>query len=165
MVKYAEIKKFDCANGRGVGTSIFFSGCTHHCKGCFNEIAQNFNYGKPFTKEVEDEFIGYAKHPQVNHVSILGGEPMQQDSEVMLEFVKRIKSETGKLIWMWTGYTLEELYQMPDKMKILKYVDVLVDGRFELDKKDLTLKYRGSSNQRVIDMQETLTQNEIVLLK
>lgn len=165
MVKYASIKKLDCANGRGIGSSIFFSGCKHNCKGCFNKVAQDFNYGSEFDKEAEDLFLSYIQHPQVNHVSILGGEPMQQDSEVILKLLQRIKAETGKEVWLWSGYTFEELFEMPDKMEILKYVDVLIDGKFELDKKDLKLLYRGSSNQRVIKIQETLKEGKIILME
>lgn len=159
---YGNMKKLDTANSKGIGSTLFVSGCTHNCKGCFNKDSQKFTYGKPFTKEDEDRFIQYIQHPQVKVASILGGEPLQQPTHEMLQLVKRIKEETGKPIWMWTGYTLEELYTT-DKMEILQYVDVLIDGRFELDKKDLMLKYRGSSNQRVIDMQKTLEQGEIVL--
>lgn len=161
-MNYATMKPLDTANGKGVASTLFVSGCTHECKGCFNREAQNFNYGELFTKEKEDEFIHNIQHPQVRIASILGGEPMQQPSTEMLQLVKRIKEETGKDIWMWTGYTWEELMDMPDKMTILSYIDVLIDGKFELDKKDLMLKYRGSSNQRVIDVQKTLEEGRII---
>jgi anaerobic ribonucleoside-triphosphate reductase activating protein len=140
-----------------VVTSIVF--------GCFNEIAQDFNYGKPFTKEVENLFISYLQHPQVKNANLLGGEIMQQDSEVILNLVKRIKQETNVTIWMWSGYLFEQLIQKEDKLKILNYIDVLVDGQFELNKRDLNLKYKGSFNQRVVDVRESLKQNKVIEYK
>lgn len=159
---YSRIRKLDASNGYGIRTTLFVSGCTFCCKECFNKEAQNFKNGELWTEEVENKFIGYTKSPNIIGVNLLGGEPMQQDSQTILNLVKRIKEETGKNIWMWTGYTWEELMDMPDKMTILSYIDVLIDGRFELDKKDLMLKYRGSSNQRVIDVQKTLAEGRIV---
>jgi len=164
-MKYAEIKKLDCANGKGIGSTIFFSGCTHNCDGCFNKAAQDFNYGNEFTKEIENEFIEYAKHPAVTHISILGGEPMQQNPIQMLEFVKRIKKEVKKPVWLWTGYIIEDLFKNKNKFEILQYVDILVDGRFEIQKRNIRLKYRGSENQRVIDVKRTLAENKIILFE
>ena len=166
-MKYAQIRKFDTANGPGIRTTLFVSGCTHACPSCFNAEAQDFKYGDEWTKEIEDKFIEYVKNDNISGVSILGGEPLQQikDND-MLNLLSRIKRETGKSIWMWTGYTLEEIINLDNKMQkdILEHVDVLIDGRFEIDKKDLTLKYRGSSNQRVINVNESLKQDKIVLL-
>lgn len=164
-INYAEIKRFDVANSPFIGSTLFVSGCNFHCKGCFNEVAQDFNYGKPFTKEVEDLFISYLQHPQVRNANLLGGEIMQQDSKIILNLVKRIKQETNVSIWVWSGYLFEQLIQKEDKLKILSYVDVLIDGKFELDKRDLNLRYRGSSNQRVIDVQASLKQNKIIEYK
>jgi anaerobic ribonucleoside-triphosphate reductase activating protein len=162
-LKYAEIKKFDVANSPQIGSTLFVSGCNFHCEGCFNEIAQDFNYGEEWTKETEDKFICYLKHPQIKHANLLGGEIMQQDSKTILNLVKRIKNETDVSIWTWTGYLFENLIQMSDKLEILKYIDVLVDGQFELSKRDLKLKYKGSSNQRVINVQESLKRGEVIL--
>lgn len=162
-INYASLKRFDVANSPFVGTTLFVSGCNFHCKGCFNSEAQAFGYGNPFTKEIEDLFISYTKDPQVKNVNILGGEPMQQSSEIILNLVKRIKQESGKCIWMWTGYVYEELLDKPDKLEILKYIDVLVDGQFQLENRDLTLKYKGSSNQRVIDVVKSFKNNTIIL--
>lgn len=130
--------------------------------GCFNSIAQDFNYGQPYTKEVEDRFIEYLKHPQVKNACILGGEPFQQSLNVLLNLVKRIKTETNVQIWIWSGYTYEELIRNYKVKKILNYIDVLVDGRFELSKRDLSLKFKGSSNQRVILVKESLRQNKVI---
>ena len=160
-MKYAKIRKFDTANGQGVRTTLFVSGCKFNCKGCFNKEAQDFNYGNEFTREVEDEFIGYIKNPNVVGVNLLGGEIMQQDTSIILNLVKRIKEETGKNIWCWTGYKYEDLIKIDGKLEVLQYIDVLIDGRFEIAKKDLMLKYRGSSNQRVIDVQQTLNKGVV----
>lgn len=160
---YGSIKKLDCANGKGIRTTLFVSGCTHGCKGCFNEESQDFKYGKEWTNEVEDKFIEYAKSPKVTGVSILGGEPLQQ-GEIMLNLVKRLRKEVGKPIWMWTGYTWEEVKDNPIRRKIVEQIDVLIDGKFELDKRDLNLKYKGSSNQRVINVQETINSGKISIL-
>ena len=162
-MKYAKIRKLDTANGPGVRTTLFVSGCKFNCKGCFNVEAQDFNYGNEFTKEVEDEFIGYIKNPNVVGVNLLGGEIMQQDTSTILNLIKRIKNETGKNIWCWTGYKYEDLIRIDGKIEILKYIDILVDGQFIEDKKDLMLMYRGSSNQRVIDVQQTLKLNKVII--
>lgn len=160
-MKYAKIIKHDIGNWDGITTTIFFSGCRFNCPGCFNKELQNFNYGKPFNKEIEDLFISYANSKHVTGICILGGEPFQQDLDIMLSFVKRIKAEVNKPIHIWSGYTFESLLKDPKKKAILYYVDTLVDGQFVLSLKDLNLKYRGSSNQRVIDIQESLKTGEI----
>jgi anaerobic ribonucleoside-triphosphate reductase activating protein len=159
---YGKIKHFNIANGPGVRTTLFVSGCLHHCKGCFQPETWNFNYGEEWTKEVEDKFIEYCKDDNITGVSILGGEPLDQNFIIMLDLLRRIKVEVKKPIWMWTGYKFEELatYQ---KQMLEDFVEVLVDGRFEEDKKDLSLKYCGSTNQRVIDIKKTFEKKEIVL--
>lgn len=133
--------------------------------GCFNSTAQAFDYGKPYTKEVEDKFIEDLKHPQVKNACILGGEPFQQDLNILLKLFKRIKQEVNKPIWCWTGYRYEELFNVKGTREILDYIDILIDGRFKMDLRDLSLKYRGSSNQRVIDVQESLKQKKVILSK
>lgn len=162
-INYAEIKRYDVANSPYVGSTLFVSGCTNNCNGCFNTIAKDFNYGNKWTSDKEDLFITYLQDKQVKNANILGGEPMQQDSNIILHLAKRIKEETDVNIWCWTGLLFEDLITQNDKLEILKYVDVLIDGRFEIDKKDLNLKYRGSSNQRVIDVQRSLKENKVVL--
>lgn len=156
-MNYSKIKWYDISNGPGVRTSLFVSGCTHHCKGCFNKVTWDFNYGEKWTKKIEDEFIEHLKKPEIKGLNILGGEPLQQD-KTLLKLLKRVKDEVKKTIWLWTGYTIEEILQSNDKLKIfiIEQCDVLIEGRFIESKKNLNLKYRGSSNQRVIDIKESL---------
>ena len=162
-MNYAKIRKLDVTNGPGIRTTLFVSGCTHNCEGCFNKEQQDFNYGNKFTKETEDEFIQLTKNKQIKGVNILGGEPMQQImDDTLLNLLKRIKLETDKPIWLWSGYTFEEIVNNPKRLEILREVDVLIDGKFEVDKRDIMLKYRGSSNQRVIDVKKSLEQGNIV---
>ena len=163
-MKYAKIRKYDISNAPGICTTLFVSGCTHNCEGCFNKEQQDFTYGNDFTKEIEDEFIEYSKSKQVKGVNILGGEPMQQLMDnTLLNLLKRIKKETNKPIWLWSGYTFEEIVNNPKRAEILREVDVLIDGKFEADKRDLMLKYRGSSNQRVVDVKKSIEAKEVRL--
>ena len=163
-MKYAKIRKYDISNAPGICTTLFVSGCTHNCEGCFNKEQQDFTYGNDFTKEIEDEFIEYSKSKQVKAVNILGGEPMQQlIDDTLLKLLKRIKLEVNKPIWLWSGYTFEEIVNNPKRAEILREVDVLIDGKFEADKRDLMLKYRGSSNQRVIDVKKSIEAKEVRL--
>ena len=163
-MKYAKIRKYDISNAPGICTTLFVSGCTHNCEGCFNKEQQDFTYGNEFTKEIEDEFIEYVKSKQVKGVNILGGEPMQQLMDnTLLKLLKRIKLEVNKPIWLWSGYTFEEIVNNPKRAEILREVDVLIDGKFEADKRDLMLKYRGSSNQRVIDVKKSIEAKEVRL--
>ena len=171
-MNYGEIKTTDIANGVGVRTSLFVSGCTHHCKGCFNEETWDFNFGKAFTKEVEDEIIESIRPAYVSGLTILGGEPMEVvNQKVLRPFIERVRSEVpGKTIWVYSGYTWEELVDennkrchSEDTMEILHNIDVLVDGQFKLDLKNISLKFRGSSNQRIIDVNKTLEEKNIVL--
>ena len=153
----------DTANGEGISTTLFVSGCNFHCKGCFNEEAWNFNYGKPFTKEIEYRLIEYAKNVHVNHVSLLGGEIFHQDLNIISHLVKRIKVEVNKPIWLWTGFEWEKLIKDKQRLNILKYVDVVVDGRFEQDKYNPSLLWKGSSGQRIIDVETSLNENKVIL--
>ncbi|WP_026526267.1 anaerobic ribonucleoside-triphosphate reductase activating protein [Butyrivibrio sp. VCD2006] len=171
-MNYGEIKYTDIANGVGCRTSLFVSGCTHHCKGCFNEETWDFNFGKPFTKEVEDEIIESLRPAYIAGLTILGGEPMEVvNQKVIRPFIERVKAEVpGKNIWIYSGYTWEELTDEDNKrchcedtMEILRSIDVLVDGEFKLDLKNISLRFRGSSNQRVIDVKKTLEEKSIVL--
>ena len=162
-MNYSKIRKLDVTNGPGIRTTLFVSGCTHNCEGCFNKEQQDFNYGNKFTKETEDEFIQLTKNKQIKGVNILGGEPMQQImDDTLLNLLKRIKLETDKPIWLWSGYNFEEIVNNPKRLEILREVDVLIDGKFQADKRDIMLKYRGSSNQRVIDVKKSLEQGNIV---
>lgn len=167
-MRIAQMRKHDIANGPGIRATIFVSGCTHDCKDCFNKEYQDFVYGDVLTKELQDKIFQYCLDDQVEGVSILGGEPMQQGKE-LLNLVKEIKSIIpDKNIWVWTGYTIEEILDESNKKhqynrELLKFIDVLVDGRFEIDLKDVRLKYYGSTNQRVVDVQETLKTSNVVI--
>ena len=164
-MRYAKIRKLDVTNGPGIRTTLFVSGCTHNCEGCFNKEQQDFNYGNEFTKETENEFIEYTKSRQIKGVNILGGEPMQQTKDdSLLNLLKRIKIETNNPIWLWSGYKFEEIIIEPKMLELLKQVDVLIDGKFEIEKRDLMLKYRGSENQRVIDVKKSLEQDRVIEL-
>lgn len=171
-MNYGAIKKTDVANGEGVRVSLFVSGCTHHCKNCFNPETWNFCYGKPFTQETEDEIIEALKPNYIKGLTLLGGEPMEpQNQERLLPLLKRVKKEFGdsKNVWCYTGYTLENDLLSPSRARcehtdeLLKHIDTLVDGEFVEELKDLMLKFRGSSNQRVINVPETLKENKVVL--
>lgn len=157
----AQMRQFDVSNGTGIRTTLFVSGCTHNCKNCFNKEYQNFTYGREWTPEVEQEFINLAKNEQIAGVSILGGEPLQQPPLTLYKLLKRIKEETGKNIWLWTGYEYENIPK--PHLPSLEYIDVLVDGKFIEEEKDLTLKFRGSRNQRLIDVKKTLAHGSVVL--
>lgn len=163
-MRYEKIRKFDVSNAPGVRSTLFVTGCTHDCKGCFNKELQDFGAGEVWTQEDEDNFVSYVKNDNVVGVNILGGEPMQQVMDDCLpNLLKRVKEETGKSIWLWSGYLLEQILEDEKRRKILEYVDVLVDGRFEIDKRNINLKYRGSENQRVIDVKNTLMSDSVVL--
>ena len=163
-MRYSKIRPYDIANGPGVRTTLFVSGCTHNCRGCFNKEQQSFEYGDVFTKETEDNFIRLTAKDEIDGVNILGGEPMQQTMDsTLLSLLKRIRKETGKEIWLWSGYEFEDIISNPKRFELLKQIDVLVDGKFELEKKNLNLQYRGSSNQRIIDVQKTLQNNNIIV--
>ncbi|MCI0130436.1 MULTISPECIES: anaerobic ribonucleoside-triphosphate reductase activating protein [Enterococcaceae] len=161
----ADYKPFMFVDGEGVRCSIYVSGCLFACKGCFNRAIQNFRYGTPYTNELEDRIIEDLSHDYVQGLTLLGGEPFL-NTEVCLSLVKRVRKEFGhtKDIWSWTGYTFEELLEeTDDKLELLSYVDVLVDGRFELEKRDLSLQFRGSSNQRIIDVPQSLVESNVVI--
>lgn len=165
MMYYAKLRKYDVSNWSGINSTIFFSGCKFNCPNCFNKEAQDFNYGEPYTKEVEDLFISYIKDKHVNGACLLGGEPFQQDLDTILNLVKRIKQETEKPIYIWTGYLWGDLIKDPNKLEILQYVNIVIDGKFEEDKKDLTLKHKGSSNQREINVKESIEKGEVICWK
>ena len=167
-MNYAEIKYNDIANGVGVRTSLFVSGCSHHCKGCFNEVAWDFDYGKEFSYNTLKEILDSLKPDYIAGLSILGGEPLDHKNinavSTIVEVVR--KSFPNKSIWVYTGYTYEELLERNNLFTslILNKIDVLVDGKFIEELKDISLKFRGSSNQRIIDMNKTRELGEITLL-
>lgn len=172
-MNYADIKKADIANGIGVRVSVFVSGCTHHCKNCFNSEAWDFNYGKKFTEEEIDKVIKEMDHPYVAGLSLLGGEPLEHvNQQGLLPLVKKVKEKfPDKNIWCYTGYNFDT--DVMDKMcktwketpELLSFLDVIVDGKFEEEKKDIKLRFRGSSNQRIIDVKKSLKEKKAVLFK
>ena len=151
-MNYAGIKKVDIANGPGVRVSLFVSGCRNHCPGCFNPEAWDFTYGKPFTRETEDEIVTALRPSWIQGLSILGGEPMEPENQkALLPFIRRVKEELpDKDVWLYTGYRLEYVGTFP----LLSYVDVVVDGPFIEEQKDAGLAFRGSRNQRIIHLRE-----------
>lgn len=170
-MNYGNIKYYDIANGEGVRTSLFVSGCTHHCKNCFNPETWDFRYGKPFTKQVEDEIIKSLKPDYINGLTLLGGEPMEKANQrALLPFLKRVRESCPqKTIWCYSGYLFDsELLnesrarcEVTDQM--LSLIDILVDGEFKEEQKDITLRFKGSANQRIIDVQKSLKEGKVVL--
>ena len=167
-MKYAKIKKCDVSNGPGVRVSLFVSGCNRHCKGCFNEEAWDFEYGDDFTNKEIDEIINFLEPSYISGLSILGGEPLELiNQKGILPLLKKVQEiyKNKKTIWLYTGYTYEDILKMPNQeiKEILKLIDVLVDGEFKEDLKDPLLYFRGSSNQRIIDIKQTLKNKKIIL--
>ena len=170
---YATIKWTDIANGEGVRISLFVSGCTHRCKNCFNEVAWDFSYGEPFSEEVQEQIIKELGSGYIAGLSLLGGEPLEpQNQAALYPFVKRVRETyPNKTIWCYTGFVLDEkngvLKETHKNTEVTKELislfDVLVDGAYIEELKDIRLKFRGSSNQRVIDVQKTLAAGACVL--
>lgn len=153
-MRYGEIRQYDVANGPGIRTVIFVTGCTHNCKNCFNGEYQDFNYGEIWTENETLKVIKYLNDENVSGLTLLGGEPMQNLK--LIEIVKKIKSEVLKPIWVYSGYTFDEIISNEKRCELLALCDVLVDGRFVEEQKDLKLKFRGSKNQRIIDIKKSL---------
>lgn len=170
-MNYATIKNCDIANGPGVRVSLFVSGCTHRCKGCFNEVAWDFNYGQPFTQDTIDDILKMLAPEYVKGITLLGGEPFEpQNQPTILELLRQIKIKyPTKSVWAFSGYLFDRdivtgrLGPWEITKEYLSYVDVLVDGPFVESLKDLNLRFRGSSNQRIIDVPASLAKGEIVL--
>ncbi len=170
-MNYAEIKYCDIANGSGTRTTLFVSGCTHHCAECFQPQTWSFDFGEPFTREVEDELIESMRPSYIRGLTLLGGEPMEPDNQRgLVVFLERVKAELpNKTIWCFTGDLLEDLLdemnlrrtEVTDRM--LACIDVLVDGPYVKELHDISLRFRGSSNQRIIDMPATLAAGEVVM--
>ena len=169
---YGEIKKTDIANGTGVRVSLFVSGCRHHCKGCFNQVTWEFDYGQKYTKETEQVLDALAPD-YIAGLSLLGGEPFEPENQrELVKLLKKVKEQYPKKnVWVYSGYLLDEDLLKESKTRcevtdeMLSYIDVLVDGEFVLDKKDLSLKFRGSANQRIINVPETRRSGSIVLME
>lgn len=169
-MNYAKINKNDIANGIGIRVTLFVSGCTHFCKGCFNQEAWDFDFGEPFTEATQNELLKALEPSYISGLTLLGGEPMEpQNQRALLPFLKELKERfPQKTIWCYSGYTLEELAgdsrarcEVTDQM--LSLIDILVDGEFIEELKDISLRFRGSANQRLIDLKTTLKKGEVVL--
>jgi anaerobic ribonucleoside-triphosphate reductase activating protein len=170
-MNYAEIKNCDIANGPGVRVTLFVSGCTHKCPGCFNEIAWDFDYGQPFTQQTIDTILDMLKPNYIKGLTLLGGEPFEpQNQSAIVELLRQIKQKyPHKSIWAFSGYLFDKdilpgnLGDPAVTREYLSYLDVLVDGPFVQGKKDLTLRFRGSSNQRLVDVPASLAAGDVVL--
>lgn len=160
-MRYAQIRRYDVANGPGIRTTFFVTGCRHNCYNCFNKEYQDFNFGEIWTDKETREVIDYLKLDEVKGLTVLGGEPFQNEID-LFKILRDIKKESSKDIWIYSGYTFEEILKDENKKNLLELVDVLVDGRFVEALKDLKLKFRGSSNQRIIDVQKSLKENKII---
>lgn len=162
-MRYAQIREMDITNGLGIGIALYTQGCRFHCKNCFNSELWNFTGGKEWNKEIEDYFLSLAQPDYITRISILGGEPFSQENlEDLTKLVKRIRQELPNIqIWMYTGYLAEVLPRFASD--ILENIDVLIDGQYMDELRDLKLKFRGSSNQRIIDVKESLKQGKIIL--
>lgn len=162
-MNYAQIRKYDVANGPGIRTSFFLTGCDRNCKNCFNTDYMDFNYGKKWDEKAEQEVISYLKLKEVEGLTVLGGEPFENPIG-LLQALKNIRKEIDKTIWVYTGFVFEDLLEIKLAREILEEIDVLVDGEFIEELKDLKLKFRGSSNQRIIDVKRSLINNEVIIL-
>lgn len=167
---YATIKECDVANGPGVRVSVFVSGCNHHCKGCFNEIAWNFEYGNEFTEETINKVLKDLDKDYIEGLSLLGGEPLEYSNQKgLLPLIKKVKEKfPEKSIWCYTGFDFEKdvmgnMYKNWDETKeLISNIDVIVDGKFEQELKNPSLKFRGSSNQRIIDVPKSVKENKVI---
>lgn len=170
-MNYAEIKTTDIANGEGVRVSLFVSGCRRHCKGCFNAMAWDFSYGKPFDATIEDYILEKLSPDYIAGLTLLGGDPFEPENQrALFPFLKRVKGRfPDKNIWCYTGYTFEKdsiveaEVQTEITRELVSMIDILVDGKFKEELKDIRLKFRGSSNQRIIDVKRSILTNSIVL--
>ena len=170
-MNYADIKRIDVANGPGIRVSLFVSGCTHHCKGCFNKETWDFNYGKPFTQNEIDEIMEYVSPNHIKGLSLLGGEPFEfSNQQGLLPLLRTFKqSFPNKSIWCYPGYEFEKdikekmMVMWPETVEFISYIDILVDGKFIEEQKDLKLRFRGSANQRIIDIKKSLEAGETIL--
>lgn len=187
-MRYAQIRSMDISNGEGVGVSLFVQGCDRHCFNCFNSETWDFNGGKEWTEETKNKFIKLIDRPYINRISVLGGEPLaEQNLDEVLSLIKEIRTSfPEKYIWLYTGFTWDSIMnykytnrftekdvlfnfhikkdlEMIQRKNIIKLCDVLVDGEYIDEQKDLSLKFKGSKNQRVIDAKQSLAQNKVVL--
>ena len=170
-MNYADIKYIDVANGPGIRVSVFVSGCTHHCKGCFNPTTWDFNFGKPFTEAEINQVLEYLKPDHISGLTLLGGEPFEYTNQQgLLPLVRKVKElYPNKSVWCYSGYLFDKdirdkmMVMWPETRELISYIDYLVDGEFVESLKDLKLRFKGSSNQRIIDVQKSLETDSIVL--
>lgn len=178
-MRYASIRKMDISNGEGIGIALFTQGCHFHCDSCCNQETWDFSGGNEWTPEVEEEFLKLIDRPYISRISLLGGDPLANENvHGVLSLVQKIRKRyPDKKIWIYSGFTWNQVFYpvvtddlnlqrdkiLENRRDIIRLCDVYVDGRFEKDKKDLTLKFRGSSNQRVVDVQKSLRNREIIL--
>ncbi len=168
---YGQIKNCDIANGEGVRVTLFVSGCTNRCEGCFQPETWDFNYGQPFTKDTEEQIIRMLEPDYINGLTLLGGEPFEPENQrTLLPFVKKVKETyPNKNIWAFSGFTIEQLLSGTSHPRceftdeLLSLIDILVDGKFELEKKNIRLRFRGSENQRILNLPQTLKSGTPVL--
>lgn len=161
-MRFGQIREFDIANGEGIRVSLFVTGCYHNCKGCFNKEYQSFDHGQIWSEDHMDQLIEYLKNPMVDGLSLLGGEPMEHPEE-LCQILQKVKEQVDKNIWIYSGYTLEQILLDEKMKKLLKQCHVLVDGLFVENQKDIRLRFRGSSNQRLLDIQQSLKQSKPIL--
>jgi len=169
---YGEIKNCDIADGIGVRVSLFVSGCRHHCEGCFNAMTWDFEYGRPFTEETENELLEMLSPDYIDGLTLLGGEPMEPDNQrALVPFMRRVREKyPDKSIWCYTGCVLEDellresTWRCEYTDEMLSMIDVLIDGRFILARRNISLAFRGSDNQRIIDLKKTLAQGNTITL-
>ena len=170
IIKYAQIREMDISNGEGVGVSLFVQGCPFHCKNCFNQETWNYDKGKEWTEDIKNKFLSFINKPYVMRVSLLGGEPLYtQNLDGILDLCKTLKATySNKIIWLYSGYKFDNVFNstsddMLKRKEIIKLCNVMVDGRFVESLKDMNLKFRGSSNQKLINVQESLRQGKVIL--
>ena len=172
-MNYADIKQYDVANGPGVRISLFVSGCTHRCPNCFNEVAWDFNYGQPFTEETIETLIQYLEPSYIWGLTLLGGEPMEHSNLIgLLPLLRKVKAcYPNKTIWCFSGYLFDKdimgwmMEEWPETEEFLSYIDVIVDGEYVEAQKDLSKRFKGSANQRTIDVPASLRENRVVLVE
>lgn len=175
-MRYSSMRNLDISNGEGVGVSLFVQGCPFHCKNCFNSETWDFNGGKEWTEKTKNKFMELIDRPYIKRVSFLGGECLaDQNLDGVLDLIKQIRNSfPDKTIWLYTGYKIEDIFypyiinqpmtcEQRKRIGVIRYVDILVDGEYIDEQKDLTLKWRGSKNQRVIDVKQSIAQNKMVL--
>lgn len=174
-MKYASMRSLDISNGENIGVSLFVQGCHFHCYNCFNSNTWDFDSGKEWTEETENKFMELINRPYIKRISILGGEPLADENVVTINtLLTQIKKDfSNKIIWIYSGYTWEQIFDNhqhvevssinKNRQDVIFNSDILVDGRFINSKKDITLKWRGSSNQRVIDIKKSIKENKIIL--